>query len=350
MLSFKPKNITKDLLSGLDKKIRDEDSRKRTKDILLRRFGLDSSSKGETLESIGQDYGITRERVRQIENLALNSIKQSSAFESHQGVFDEMSDTIGKNRGGVASEEDILDWLSNDENERNHIYFILVLGNEFTKMKEDDTFYHRWSTDKERTDKVHEILGLIHDEIKEDDLLTEKEMLSYLKRHANDVLSEKVQDSVIASWLNLSKIIDKNALGEYGLVSSPNISPKGMRDLAFLVLRKEGSPLHFSEVAEVISKSFGKKAHPATAHNELIKDDRFVLVGRGLYALTEWGYTQGTVLDVLKNILKKGKSLSQEEIVKTVLKERYVKENTVLVNLRNSGIFKRKKSGHYTLA
>ncbi len=74
---------------------------------------------------------------------------------------------------------------------------------------------------------------------------------------------------------------------------------KGMRDYAFLVIRKHGSPIHFREVARQINLVFKKKAHTATTHNELIKDPRFVLVGRGLYALKEWGYMSGVVKDVI---------------------------------------------------
>jgi hypothetical protein len=105
--------------------------------------------------------------------------------------------------------------------------------------------------------------------------------------------------------------------------------------------------MHFEEVARAITKLFGKKAHPATCHNELIKDARFVLVGRGLYALAEWGYTKGIVADVIKNILKKEGPLTREEVVAKVLKERHVKENTIVVNLQNSRYFKKDKTGRY---
>jgi DNA-directed RNA polymerase delta subunit len=121
-----------------------------------------------------------------------------------------------------------------------------------------------------------------------------------------------------------------------------------MRDYAFLVLRKHGSPIHFKEVAKTIEKLFGKKANVATTHNELIKDKRFVLVGRGLYALSEWGYMPGVVKDVIKNVLKKYGPLTKDEIVEKVLKERYVKENTILVNLHNTKLFKKDKDGRYT--
>ncbi|TSC67891.1 MAG: hypothetical protein G01um101472_278 [Parcubacteria group bacterium Gr01-1014_72] len=113
------------------------------------------------------------------------------------------------------------------------------------------------------------------------------------------------------------------------------------------MLRKHGSPIHFREVAKSIEKLFGKKAHVATTHNELIKDPRFVLVGRGLYALSEWGYMSGVVRDVIRQILEKNGPLKKDEVVNKVLKERYVKENTILVNLNNPKFFKKDKEGRY---
>src|SRR5690606_1659451 len=112
---------------------------------------------------------------------------------------------------------------------------------------------------------------------------------------------------------------------------------------------KHGSPVHFKEVAYLITKLFNREAHVATCHNELIKDPRFVLVGRGLYALTEWGYSSGVVRDVISEILKREGPLTKEEIIEKVLKERYVKENTILVNLQNSKNFKKDSENKYSL-
>ncbi len=150
--------------------------------------------------------------------------------------------------------------------------------------------------------------------------------------------------------MSLSKNLGKNSLGEWGKSNSSNINAKGMRDYAFLVIRKHGSPIHFREVASSIEKIFKKKAHVATTHNELIKDPRFVLVGRGLYALAEWGYMSGVVKDVIRKIIEKNGPLTKEEIVDRVLKERYVKENTILVNLQNPKFFKKDKQGKYNIA
>jgi DNA-directed RNA polymerase delta subunit len=114
-------------------------------------------------------------------------------------------------------------------------------------------------------------------------------------------------------------------------------------------MRKHGSPIHFRDIAKLIEKLFNKKAHIATTHNELIKDKRFVLVGRGLYALTEWGYASGVVKDVIKKMIAKHGPLTKEEIIQKVLKERYVKENTIIVNLQNGKIFKKDKDGRFSL-
>ena len=107
--------------------------------------------------------------------------------------------------------------------------------------------------------------------------------------------------------------------------------------------------MHFTEVAKGIEKLFGRETHPATTHNELIKDGRFVLVGRGMYALKEWGYVQGVVRDVIRNILRENGPLTKDQIIEKVLKERHVKPGTVVVNLQNQKYFKRGKDGKFVL-
>ena len=108
--------------------------------------------------------------------------------------------------------------------------------------------------------------------------------------------------------------------------------------------------MHFSSVAKAISTLFSKKAHIATTHNELIKDPRFVLVGRGLYALTEWGYKPGVVRDVIREVIALEGPLKKDDIIRQVKKARFVKDNTILVNLNDSRYFKRLKDGRYAAA
>jgi hypothetical protein len=155
---------------------------------------------------------------------------------------------------------------------------------------------------------------------------------------------------IMHRWLELSKQVGRNPLGEWGKADSPQVRVKSVRDLAYLTVKRHGSPMHFTEVAKAIESTFGKKTHIATTHNELIKDSRFILVGRGTYGLGEWGYKPGVVRDVIKDILKKNGPLSKEDIIDRVLKERFLKKNTILVNLQNAKYFKKNKQGLYTVA
>jgi len=339
MISFKPKQVTKKLLSALPE---------RAKDVLEKRYGLGKEGESSTLESIGQTYGITRERVRQIENYGITSIQKSEAYKEFEPVFEELQSIIQSLGGGLIAEHVLLDEITTDATLRNHIYFLLVIGTPFYRSKENNTYAHRWYTKKKIADIVEKALGSLYENLNREDLITEEEMIKRFKDELIE-LTEKNDEVVLKRWLQISKDISANPLGEWGHASSPNVRVKGIRDYAYLVVKRHGSPMHFKEVAEAIQQLFDKKAHTATCHNELIKDERFVLVGRGLYALTEWGYSAGVVKDVLRDILTEHGPLSREEIIEKVRKERYVKDNTIVVNLQDSVLFKKLSNGMYTL-
>jgi len=337
-ITFNPKQINKKFLLELPE---------RSQDIIIHRYGLGRDAKKNTLDAIGKKYGVTRERVRQIENYSLKNIKKSNFFKSEEValVFNELSDVI-KSLGEVVMENNLLNYLSKDKQVQNNFLLILILGELFTREKENLDFKSRWFIDKKVSKEVLLFLQKLHKEFGESQLLPESEVISLVRKNNKFKSSE---DENIKRWLSLSKVIDKNPFDEWGLAKSPEVKVKGIRSHAYLVVRQNGSPMHFKEVASMIEKHFGKKVHTATCHNELIKDKRFVLVGRGLYALSEWGYTKGIVKDVIRDILKKEKSLSKEKIIERVLKERYVKGNTVIVNLQNPDFFKKNNNGTYSL-
>lgn len=339
-IKFKPKQVVKRLLSVVSD---------RSRDVLISRFGLGADTKRMTLEAIGKKYKITRERVRQIENYSIINIRKSKEYAKEKEAFDDLFRLITE-LGSTVSEEALLRHISKDKAIQNQIHFLLVIGEDFTKEKEDIDFKHRWSVDKDLSKKIHSSLKDLYSTLSDDEILLESDMIEKFLENLKDV-SEKYKNAEIAKrWLALSKLIDKNPLGEWGKTTSSNINAKGMRDYAYLVIRRHGSPIHFREVAKLITELFNKKAHVATTHNELIKDPRFVLVGRGLYALSEWGYMSGVVRDVIKNIIEKNGPLTKDEIVKKVLKERYVKENTIMVNLQNPKFFKKSKDSKYSIA
>lgn len=335
--SFKVKNVTKKLLSAIPE---------RSKVIISHRFGLDKSTEKMTLEAIGENYDITRERVRQIEANSIVTIRKSTAFREEAKVFEELALYI-KSIGGVVAEHDLLSHLSRDESTQNHYHFLLIIGDQFKKEKETEEFHHRWHVDSELSKKIHDALKKLYSNLDDNSLIPENEMIKSFMDNIKDISEELKNDEISKRWLRISKHIDKNPLGEWGKTASTNVKVKGIRDYAYLAMRKHGSPVHFKEIAKLIQNVFGKRAHEATTHNELIKDNRFVLVGRGLYALAEWGYVSGVVKDVIVKVLSKNGPMTREEIFDKVMKERYVKENTILVNLQNSAVFKKDSSGKY---
>jgi DNA-directed RNA polymerase delta subunit len=336
-IAFKPKQVTKNLLSVLSD---------RGRDVITSRYGLGKDNQRMTLEAIGKKYGITRERVRQIENHAIATIRKSKEMDKNKAAFDELAQLL-HGLGGLMVEEDFLNHVTKDESLHNHLNFMLVVGESFKKQKEDEHFKHRWYINDELSDKVHQALHKLYENLSDKDLLSDQDIINSFINNLKEVSQEYRDEEILKRWLRLSKKIAKNPLGEWGVAHSSNITAKGIRDYAFLVIRKHGSPIHFTEVAKKISDVFKKKAHVATTHNELIKDPRFVLVGRGLYALAEWGYISGVVKDVIRKVLEKHGPLSKDEIIDKVLKERYVKHNTILVNLQNPKYFKRDSEGKY---
>lgn len=317
----------------------------KTKSIFDRRFGV-KTGKQETLESIGKSMGITRERVRQIEEVGFNFVKKQNkntldkTFENFVSYFE--------GQGGF-KKEDIAIKEIGGENTRPYVLFLLTLGEQFSRVCEKKDFYSFWSTIKNPEVKIKENLTALVQDVK-----TYGSPLFKKDFFANFTLKSKLNEEVLLSYLQVSKKIQENKEGKIGLVDWPEIKPRGVRDRAFLVFKKHQKPLHFTKVAEMIDE-FGynlpnKKTYPQTVHNELIKDLRFVLVGRGTYALQEWGYSPGTIRDVIIKVLgERNMALHKDEIVKEVLSQRLVAKNTVLMNLNNKKYFQKDPEGKYFL-
>lgn len=340
-ITFKTKAVSKKLLSTLNP---------RTREIITSRYGLETGER-KTLESIGKQYDITRERVRQIENFALHSIKKSKEYGEHAFVFDELKSII-KDLGLIVSEDYLMKHISKDPVTQNHINLYLALGEEFVKHREDNHFEHHWTVSEDKAKAVRKALLQLYSTISEEDLIHEEEIYERFLKHLEGVVDEyKSNREVIFRYLALSKMIGKNQLNEWGRVTSPHVKARGIKDFAYLIMRRHGKPMHFKDVAQEINKTFEKKAHVATCHNELIKDPRFVLVGRGVYGLKEWGHTGGVVRDVIISVIQEaGKPLSRDEITQAVLKKRLVKPNTISVNLQNVKYFKKVADGKFDVA
>ncbi len=311
----------------------------RSRDIITRRFGLKSGRK-ETLESIGRSYTITRERVRQIEEAALDQLrKQYQSNESQLRPYVDFVSTNMQSNGGFLGEACLFEQFSGNPGksvQNAYLTLVLALSDKFRRFDETDQLCPFWYADKKRLEFVKSTIV---------------SFIASLNK-SKEPADEKTIPAGIRSCLDLSKVVDKNIFDQVGLITWSYIKPKGVKDKAFLVLKKETSPKHFREITTLINQlNFSnKKANVQTVHNELIKDKRFVLVGRGTYGLSEWGYKSGTVKDILVDILDNSKkAMGKDELVAKVLSTRMFKENTIVLNLHDSKTFVKKEDGTYTL-
>jgi len=317
----------------------------KTKDIFDRRFGVKTGNV-ETLEAIGKTLGITRERVRQIEEAGFNFVRKNNK-EALDGIYAEFADYF-KEQGGIKKEEKVLEDLGG-KNQKPYVLFLLTIGEQFSKVCEKKDYHYFWSNLPSAQEKVKGVLGSLASQMQKIG-----KPIPVKDFYAKVAQSEGLSEKATLSYLEVSKKIQANKENALGLVEWPEIKPRGVRDKAFLVFKKHGKPLHFTKVAELID-SFdynlpNKKTYPQTVHNELIKDARFVLVGRGTYALSEWGYVPGTIKDIITKVLKeKNGAMHKDEVVKEVLAQRLVAKNTVLMNLNNKKNFDKDLNDKYFL-
>lgn len=324
-------------------------------EVLGRRFGL-ASGRPETLEAIGATHGITRERVRQIEAHALSLLQKPEAKKLF-APFVKKARSYFERSGGLKRRDLALEELGSNlgqsRPERERAEFLLEASRAFLYQPETTTLHPFWALDAGAVKRSGDFIKAAVAVLKETHavvLATElPEFLTKARRRAFP--SQNPGPEALQAYLEVSKLIGQNPFGHYGLAEWSEVNPRGVRDYAYLVFAAVKKPLHFRELASEMNRRLrtDSPAHEQTVHNELIKDPRFVLVGRGIYALKEWGYKSGTVREVLAGILSGNAPLTREEIMEKIKAQRLVKENTIFLNLQNRKYFVRLSDGRYTV-
>jgi len=352
LASFNPVEIITKLFNELGS---------REQDILRRRFGLHGKG-NETLEQIGKNYNVTRERVRQIENAAIRNIRGFSYFEETVKPVEVVVLAALEKHGGIMAEDHMLEYVlqgtQNDEAYCKHLLFLLEKLTKNRIVREQRPgFYPSWRIDfvdwahaDETIAALERILESHGEPLTHDDLIAKLRETEVFSKHQSYFGFDPEEAHPIHAHLRTTSRIRPNPFGEWGLSHWNTVTPKRMGDKIYLVMKKHGKPLHFRDIAEHINKTGfdDKQAYPPTVHNELILDERYVLVGRGIYALKEWGFVPGVVSDVIFSILKEAPSgLTRDEIVEEVLKQRMVKKGTVYLALGNDQRFAKDGQGRY---
>jgi hypothetical protein len=329
--------FAQDILTTID--------RDREREIIARRFGL--FDRKETLEQIGELLGITRERVRQLEKAVIARLKA----QAEQGAIPHVDEAQVallqqlRQMGSGARVSALSAQLTgeNSRTDQSRVAFLAKLCPELILIDDTDHFHQSVITRNIGDEKaVKELIAKVIAFVKEQGTPVNVELIA--KQLNLDIDRAEALASVSKDLATLN--------GEWGLVKWPMVNPKNIRDKIYVILKNNGKHMHFNEIAGAIKDSDFKRKDVTTQaiHNELIKDKRFVLIGRGIYALKEWGYQKGTVADIITEVLRDaGEPLHRDEIVKRVLKSRFVKETTILLNLQGKTQFKRVAKATYEL-
>lgn len=362
----------------------------RERDILARRFGLMGADQKEILEKIGNIHKLTRERIRQIETSSIKRLRQLENLDSYLSGLKNIIINLLEEHGGFMEKEYLFNNLVNfsidggkkNENKikhKRHFDFLIskLLPDEFETVGDSEQFKEFFKLKYQTLDYLEplakELLQKIRQEAK---IFTTQELINLSKEIdiyksnqekfnparnsdisgilGNDLFKEQAEavnnNKVIYSILQAAKEIEQNKFGFWGVKDWREISPKTVNDKIYLILKNNGRPMHFVEIAEKINQiNFDeKKANAATVHNELILDEKYILVGRGLYGLKEWGYQTGTVADVVEKIITESvQLLTREEIINKVLAQRVVRRATINLALMDRNKFMLTADGKY---
>lgn len=321
--------------------------------VIVNRF--DFSGKGRlTLDAIGKKFTVTRERVRQIEKNALTKLRRNVFNTSLVGIQDHVR-SILEPSGGLLKEDALFAKMINDGDDgsfmnRSSTRLAIVLADDMYLTGNTIDFHPYVAFNTVPQNSVQDIAS---------------KAMRYLAKRNNVVMIEELYDAfagelkpgfkvgknLLASLFSVSKEI-KVLHDAIGLIKWRHINPKTLRDKIFFVLRNEQKSMHFVDIANrIMDHGFDvKNVNLQAVHNELIRYPQFVLIGRGIYALEEWGYEHGTTKDVIVALLKKKKVMSEADIIKKVLEKRKVKPITITLSLKNNPIFVRVGRKRYQLA
>lgn len=321
----------------------------REKEVVSLRFGLDGE-KAKTLEEIGKNLGITRERVRQIEKATFKKLTDYAKSEKRtEKVFYLINEQI-KLFGGVVCFGDLCELILGDDCKktklRNALGFLMELNNGILTITETNKLKRSFALCDMPQASIEKIINTAIDILEDQKKPIEESKLVQLVK--KDGAEE--EKSVIIASLSIAKNILRTEEGHFGLTHWREINPKSIKDKTYYILKKHQKPLHFDEISKhVESLGEGKKVTKQAVHNELIRDERFVLIGRGIYALKEWGYKDGVIETVIEEVLiEAGEPLHKDAIIEEVLKRRIVKETTILLNLQKDK-FKRVSRSTYAI-
>jgi len=225
--------------------------------VIQKRFNLDHTRRF-TLEEIGKHFNVTRERIRQIEKNAITKLRRN-VFNTDLVSILECAKEVLEQSGNLVAERKMLAALINfvgkdaaKKIDVESIKLALSLHDEFVHVGNTiyfNPYYKSKAVDdvfvKDVAEKAVKLLKKRGDTIKKDKVTGE---ISKLFK------SQAIPKELILSILEIDKRI-KVLKDSVGLMDWRNINPRTLRDKIFYILRENKKPLHFVEIANIITNA-----------------------------------------------------------------------------------------------
>ncbi len=326
----------------------------RERDIVKRRFGLGTEK--ETLQEIGNDFDLTRERVRQLQDKSLERILPK--LERHpfvQQLSAEAREHLGRTR--IRREQTLLRAFADQHGlspvTQNVVHFFLVSHKKLAHQPETNDLHGFWGDGMQRAKLAQHILKklLVLFLRNPKKLWQSEEMLGLVEKELKRHLGVRATADELRDFLRILKPIGQSPADEFGILSHPRVGPSSLADKTAFVLDQAQKPLHFSEIhtalgklatleGEFLSQRWQKRYSTQSIQNLLIMGEEFVWTGMGTYALKGWGFRPGSILERMRDIVKRERQISRDKLCELLSKERRFSKITFEAYLRNKTYFK----------
>ena len=298
----------------------------RTVSILTERMGLSSGRSRKTLEAIGREFHLTRERVRQIADKGLQIISRHVRTRLPD-LFTEIQQFIGAR--GVVSLDDVIAIIPNlgtsDPFDSKAGVRVLLLASQDGGRPLDATG-NAWCS--------REITPAFHRQV----LKAARRILKGVPMRCVDVSVEvamslrqfdDLQMNIIRKLLLNSPselTVERSPEGDILCPPRQNTSDR-RRSFIYAYIKEQGVPVQMQEIfaaiqdsmPELIPDSPTRQSAINTVASGLDRDDRFAWAGSSTWGLREWGYVSrgaSVAAAILETLRASGVPLSAAQIRK----------------------------------
>lgn len=322
-----------DLLFGLDE---------RELYILSRRFG----SPSETLDQIGTSLGVTRERVRQIEQSALRRLRVSDGYRNATRI----SKALLEANGYITSETVAASMrkISSDISSNVSLAIGSMVASDLRGVRGQHPYPSIVIRDWQMRLAIGKIQRVVDEEVmREPDCTSESvaAVIGELPEFA--AVSDWAQGAVAELWRCLRQRAEHKLAERRRSATADGLAQEVLEDM--------GRPLHWRVVAEEVNRRRGQLGLRLLAENGIHKrltgrKDLFSYADQGTYGLREWGDDVPYIRQLIKATLESaGKPLTKSQIANEARKVRDVKESSLSMYLDMHPDFYRGRSGKYGL-